>query len=107
MMLPRGSLAIVTADVGTVIEHAAVAFDVSVDDLRGPSRYRPLVAARHVAMMAARHMGHSFPAIAAGFGRQDHTTVVSACRKVAADASLARSAQMLADAIADRPRSLF
>lgn len=105
-MLPRGSLAIITADVGTVVAHAAVAFDVPAELLTGPARTFPLVHYRHVAMAAARIMGHSFPKIAEAFDR-DHGTVISACKKVAADDELSRKAQTLAESISDTPGSLF
>lgn len=97
-MLPRGSLAI-TADVSTVVAHAAVAFDVSEEELTGPSRVFPLVTYRHVTMAAARMLGHSFPSICRGLGRYDHKTVLSACRRVAADADLTRRAQAIAASV--------
>lgn len=106
MSLPRGSLAIVTADVGHVIDEAAVAFNVSAEALRGDSRARPLTVYRQVAMAAARRLGHSFPVIGRGFDR-DHKTVIYACRKVDADRTLSHRADVLAESITSHPGSLF
>lgn len=62
---------------------AAVGFGVTVADLEGPSKQRPLVQYRQVTMTAVRLMcGLSYPAIGRQFGRRDHTTVMHAVRKV-------------------------
>ena len=53
------------------------------DDLEGPSRSKTLVGARQVAMYLCRELTDlSLPAIGAGFGNQDHTTVMHADRKI-------------------------
>jgi chromosomal replication initiator protein len=67
-----------------ILEATAKAFDLSVDDICGPSRRRPLVAARQTAMYLFRELtDYSYPAIAREFGDRDHTTVMHAQKKVA------------------------
>lgn len=62
---------------------AAIGFDVTVDDLRGPSRERPLVGYRQITMAAIRRLCRlSYPAIGREFGDRDHTTAMHAVRKV-------------------------
>ena len=67
-----------------ILEATASAFDLSVTDICGPSRRRPLVAARQTAMYLFRDLtDYSYPAIAREFGDRDHTTVMHAQKKVA------------------------
>ena len=57
----------------------------SVEDLKGPSRTRPLVQARQVGMYVCREMTDlSYPAIAREYGGRDHTTVIHAVEKISA-----------------------
>ena len=66
-----------------VIETAAELFGFSVAELIGPSRGRPLVTARQIAMYVIRQLtDHSYPAIARAFGGRDHTTVIHAVNKI-------------------------
>ena len=52
-------------------------------DLIGPSRRRPLVTARQIAMYVFRDLTDlSFPAIGREFGDRDHTTVIHAVDKI-------------------------
>jgi len=72
-------------DIEAIIKRVSAAFGISQKELRGPSRLRPFLLPRQVAMYLARELaGLSFPRIAAAFGR-DHTTVLHACRKIAAE----------------------
>jgi len=72
----------VTAD--EILEATAKAFDLSIEQICGPSRRRPLVAARQTAMYLFRALtDYSYPAIAHVFGDRDHTTVMHAQKKVA------------------------
>jgi chromosomal replication initiator protein len=76
-----------------IIEAAARAFAVPARRLRGHGRSLDLTLARHVAMYLARKLlRRPFSELAAAFGR-DHTTVLHACRGMAArverDAELA------------------
>jgi chromosomal replication initiator protein len=67
-----------------ILEATASAFDLTVAEICGPSRRRPLVAARQTAMYLFRDLTeYSYPAIAREFGDRDHTTVMHAQKKVA------------------------
>lgn len=77
-------------DVGTrqvtselIMRETAAAYDVTMEDLIGPSRRRPLVVARQVAMYLHRELTDlSLPRIGEIFGGRDHTTVLHAQRKI-------------------------
>jgi chromosomal replication initiator protein len=67
-----------------IMEATAKAFDLTIEEICGPSRRRPLVAARQTAMYLFRELtDYSYPAIAREFGDRDHTTVMHAQKKVA------------------------
>jgi chromosomal replication initiator protein len=67
-----------------ILDATAKAFDLSVEEICGASRRRPLVAARQTAMYLFRELtDYSYPAIAREFGDRDHTTVMHAQKKVA------------------------
>ena len=67
----------------TCIDAMAEIVECSPNDLIGPSRRKPLVIYRHIAMAAARQIAMpSMAQIAKTFGRRDHTTVVHALRNV-------------------------
>lgn len=58
-------------------------FSVRVSDLKSRRRPKALVRSRQVAMYLARkHAGASYPDLGARFGDKDHTTVMSACKKI-------------------------
>ena len=66
------------------MEATAKAFDLTIEEICGASRRRPLVAARQTAMYLFRELtDYSFPAIAREFGDRDHTTVMHAQKKIA------------------------
>lgn len=66
-----------------IMDTTAAYFDVSVDELCGPSRSRSLVTARQVAMYLCRELTElSLPKIGQLFGGRDHTTVMHAERKI-------------------------
>lgn len=66
-----------------ILEATAEMFGLTVDDLRGKSRSRPLVTARQIAMYVVREMtDFSYPAIGREFGDRDHTTVMHAVNKI-------------------------
>jgi chromosomal replication initiator protein len=67
-----------------IMDVTSETFSVSVEDLVGPSRRRPLVAARQICMYVIRETmpEMSFPAIAREFGDRDHTTVMHAVKKI-------------------------
>ncbi len=61
----------------------ATYFQVRVTDLKGSRRHKVLVRPRQVAMYLARkHAQASYPELGNRFGDKDHTTVMSACRKI-------------------------
>ncbi len=66
-----------------ILEATADMFGLSIEDLRGKSRSRPLVTARQIAMYVLREMtDFSYPAIGREFGDRDHTTVMHAVTKI-------------------------
>ncbi len=66
-----------------ILDATAHAYGFSVESLCGPSRTRPLVTARQVAMYLVRNLtDYSYPAIARVFGGRDHTTVIHAVEKI-------------------------
>ncbi len=66
-----------------ILEVSSSHFGFSVEDLCGPSRRRPLVMARQIAMYLFRDLtDFSYPAIGREFGGRDHTTVIHAYEKI-------------------------
>ena len=66
-----------------ILNTTAETFGMSVEDLCGPSRRRPLVTARQIGMYVFRELtDYSYPAIAREFGGRDHTTVIHAVEKI-------------------------
>ena len=66
-----------------ILEEVAKAYNFSIEEICGPSRSRPLVAARQMAMYLMRELTeYSFPEIAKSLGNRDHTTVIHGWRKV-------------------------
>jgi len=67
-----------------ILDAVAASYGFSVEALCGPSRTRPLVTARQVAMYLTRELtDYSYPAIGRVFGKRDHTTVIHAVDKIA------------------------
>ncbi|HVZ88030.1 MAG TPA: chromosomal replication initiator protein DnaA [Polyangia bacterium] len=61
----------------------AAYFDVKLHDLKGPKRHRAVAHPRMVAMFLARKLTNmSYPEIGSRFGGKDHSTVISAVRKI-------------------------
>ena len=80
-LLPNSNEARITSDL--VMSVAALYFDVSVADICSPSRSRPLVNARQIAMYLCRELTDlSLPEIGKRFGGRDHSTVIFAVNKV-------------------------
>lgn len=66
-----------------ILATAASQFSFSVDELCGPTRKRPLVEARQIAMYVMRELTElSYPSIGEEFGGRDHTTVLHAVNKI-------------------------
>ncbi len=58
-------------------------FNLEIDELLNESRLQTVVRPRQIAMSLARKLTpHSFPEIGAAFGGRNHTTVISACKKI-------------------------
>lgn len=80
-LLPNGSEARVTSDL--VVSVAAEYFDVTPEEICSPSRSRPLVTARQMAMYLCRELTDlSLPKIGERFGGRDHSTVIYANNKI-------------------------
>ena len=80
-LLPNSNEARVTSDL--IISVAAEYFDVTPDEICSPSRSRPLVNARQMAMYLCRELTDlSLPKIGERFGGRDHSTVIFAVNKV-------------------------
>lgn len=61
----------------------AAYFDVKLHDLKGPKRHRAVAHPRMIAMFLCRKLtSMSYPEIGSRFGGKDHSTVISAVRKI-------------------------
>ena len=66
-----------------ILDATAASYGFTIEAICGPSRTRPLVTARQVAMYLVRNLtDYSYPAIARVFGDRDHTTVIHAVDKI-------------------------
>jgi chromosomal replication initiator protein len=66
-----------------ILDVSSKMFGLSQAELLSSSRTRPLVNARQIAMYVCRELTDlSFPQIAKGFGKSDHTTVIHAVQKI-------------------------
>lgn len=69
--------------VEAVQKAVAAYYGVRVADLKGPKRDKRVSLPRQVAMFLARKVtGSSYPELGQRFGGKDHSTVISACRKI-------------------------
>ena len=68
----------------TILAVVSEFYGLSVEDVRGAKRPRPLVHARHVAMYLIRDLltNYSYPMIARIFDGRNHTTVISGVEKI-------------------------
>jgi chromosomal replication initiator protein len=67
----------------TIQREVAGYFDVKLHELKGPKRHRAVAHPRMIAMYLARKLTNmSFPEIGSRFGGKDHSTVISAVRKI-------------------------
>ena len=58
-------------------------FGIKIGDLKSPKRHKAVARPRQIAMYLCRKLTHSsFPEIGQRFGGKDHSTVMSACRKI-------------------------
>jgi chromosomal replication initiator protein len=83
-------------DARKVQELVARRFDLDLTDLKGSCRRKDLVTPRQIAMYLTRELTDtSLPAIGRAFGGRDHTTVLHACKQVAAKLKSDRNLAML------------
>jgi chromosomal replication initiator protein len=78
---------VASSPVGLTIEavqrEVATYFSVKLADLKGPKRHRAVAHPRAIAMYLARKLtAMSYPEIGSRFGGKDHSTVISAVRKI-------------------------
>jgi chromosomal replication initiator protein len=78
---------VASAPSGLTIEavqrEVAAYFDVKLHDLKGPKRHRAIAHPRMIAMFLSRKLTNmSYPEIGSRFGGKDHSTVISAVRKI-------------------------
>jgi chromosomal replication initiator protein len=67
----------------SIQREVAAYFDIKLQDLKGPKRHRAVAHPRMIAMYLARKLtSMSFPEIGSRFGGKDHSTVISAVRKI-------------------------
>ncbi|QRY62336.1 chromosomal replication initiator protein DnaA [Gordonia sp. PDNC005] len=79
LMPDDGSIEISAA---SILAISAEYFDISIEDLRGPSKVRNVTQARQIAMYLCRELTDlSLPKIGEAFDR-DHTTVMHAVKKI-------------------------
>lgn len=66
-----------------ILEHVSEHFHLRTEDLLSKARHRSVAKARHIAMFLCRErLKCSYPEIGRAFANRDHTTVMSAVRKV-------------------------
>ena len=71
--------------VNNIQKTVAEYYKIKIADLLGKRRNRNIARPRQVAMTLAKELtNHSLPEIGDAFGGRDHTTVLHACRKIAA-----------------------
>lgn len=69
--------------VEAIQREVSVYFDVKLHDLKGPKRHRAVAHPRMIAMFLCRKLtSMSYPEIGSRFGGKDHSTVISAVRKI-------------------------
>ena len=82
-ILPAEPPSLLPLDIAIIKREVAQQYDVTVQQLEGPSREKPISQARHIAIYLSRELTHSsFPLIGQAFGRRDHSTIMHAYRKI-------------------------
>lgn len=76
------------SDLERIVRRVAQHYRLSPAQLRGPSRLRPILQARQLAIYLARQLtGLPLAQIGRYFGNRDHTTILHACQKIEAQLS--------------------
>ncbi|MBI4135546.1 hypothetical protein HY477_02320 [Candidatus Uhrbacteria bacterium] len=88
VLLPRrartAAIAITVAMIAMIQKMVAGYYNIRVADLRGPKQHRHVAMPRHIAMYLAReHIAGSYQLLGRSFGGRNHSTVITACRKIA------------------------
>jgi chromosomal replication initiator protein len=79
--IPETAASRITVDM--ILSTVADFTGVSITEMVGDKRSRPVVESRHLAMYLARELTDlSLPAIGKRFGNRDHTTVLHAVEKI-------------------------
>jgi len=92
-------------DPSRVQREVANHFNIDVADLKGSCRSKDIVGPRHLAMYLSRELTDaSLPAIGRAFGGRDHSTVIHACKIIAAKIAQDRAFAALVEELARRIR---
>jgi chromosomal replication initiator protein len=96
-------------DAATIMAVTAEYYQLTIDDLCGPSKTKAIAFARQIAMYLCRELTElTLPAIGKTFGGRDHTTVMHAAKKIRAEIAERRQTyehvQELTARIRDRSR---
>ena len=66
-----------------IVDLVSNQFNISVDEMKGPSRKAPVVHARHIAIFLTRRItGDSWKHIGSQFGDRDHTSIMHGYQKI-------------------------
>jgi len=83
---------IITPDI--IIQAVAEHFDISSDDLKGNKRNKRIVYPRQISMYLCRELiDIPLNAIATALGKNDHTTVMHACKQIEKELEISKDAQ--------------
>ena len=68
---------------GQIVDLVSHQFNISLDEMKGPSRKAPVVHARHIAIFLTRRItGDSWKHIGSQFGDRDHTSIMHGYQKI-------------------------
>jgi chromosomal replication initiator protein len=68
---------------GQIVDLVSNQFNISIDEIKGPSRKAPVVHARHIAIFLTRRItGDSWKHIGSQFGDRDHTSIMHGYQKI-------------------------
>jgi chromosomal replication initiator protein len=82
---PAGARDHASISIASIQQLVAAHYGISVDELTSASRAARIAWPRHVAIHLAKTLtGASLPELGAAFGGRNHTTVLHACKRVAA-----------------------
>jgi chromosomal replication initiator protein len=95
-----GSEPAAAASLKTIVAAASKRLHVTVADLRGKSRRQSVAGARSLAMYLARELGRASYAEIGRYFHRDHSTVMYACKKTAANVACQPHLRQLVDQFA-------